>query len=380
MPISERDYLVTDRRFFYLIQTLSRSFAVEVVTISKEVFDDITVRLGDNSTVTVTLLHSERLPLTLDFRTNLVKIFVQYTDGLFLPGTDLKLWKTAAFDDFWGHISTCSFPDLPSIDSDIILLPLMSYDDTPSEDMDVFYTTVVFKAREKGVTVVGYQLYPVFQGLKLMPLFIDAFLVKKEYEKKYYLDRGIPPERIYIITDEKDSYAVSSISDTYKDALYNAQIQTKKNEIAIVIYNHMKYRPEIRQIIKAIGNAKVPVVLSLVKRDYYVKDLHEDAIIKDFYFDDIKRLGCTFYLVETQSSVPITMISDVIISPTYISPVEFAARYGKKSFVYNPLYDAGYEVEGASFFNSAHELSSAIKRAYEEKQKTVSIADVLARL
>lgn len=377
LPISERDYDSTNKRFFYLIKSLSENFIVEVLTISKEVLDDINNRLEPSMNVTAGLIETQNLPFTLDFRTNLVKVFIQYTYGLFIPQTDLKLWKTAAFDDFWGHISTCSLKELPTIDSDLVMLPLMTYDDTPIEEMDVFYTSILFRAKEAGIKVAGYQLYPVFQGLKLMVAVTDAIVVRKEYEKKFYIDdMGIPSEKIHLLTDQKDIYSLSTIDDAYKNNMYNSQIPIGRGELAIVVCNHVKYRPLIRKIIKAIGEAKIPVVLFLSKREYQVKDLNEDQIIESFYFEDIKNIGCRFFVVDSPSTVTVAMISDVIISPTYVAPVEFAARHEKKAFVYNPFYEAIPDVEGTVFFNKSEDLTEALKKAYKEKKQTVGISDI----
>lgn len=373
VPLCERDYLVTEKRFIYILQSLSSSFAIEVCTDSKEVLEDITGKLSGFPNAAVRLIEPVRLPLGLDFRTNLVKIFVQYAYDLFIAHTDLKLWKVAAFDDFWGHIAHSSFDALSVLDADAVLLPLLSYDDTPPEEMDVFYTSVLFKAKEKGIAVVGYQLYPVFQGLKLMPLLVDAVVVTKEYERAFYLEQGLSAERLHLLTAAKDVYALSSIDDTYKNHLFNSQIPVREHELAVVVHNHAKYRPQIREIIKAVGDTGLPVVLLFVKRDYHVRELKEDEIIQDFYFDDIKATGCRFYLVETQSTVPVIMTADTVVSPTYIAPVEFAARYGKKTYVYNPFYEVRTDVEGTVFINTPKDLTAALRRAYDAKQRSVGM-------
>lgn len=377
VPISERDYLSTDKRFFYLLKALSAHFIIELLTISKEVFEDVNKRIDNNTNIKARLIASKKLPLTLDFRTDLVKVFVQYTYDTFIPQTDLRLWKVAAFDDFWGHIATSSFDELSAIDADVVLLPLMSYDDTPWEDMDVFYTSVIFKAKEAGIKVIGYQLYPVFQGLKLMPQLMDALVVRKEYEKKYYIDMGIDSEKIHLISDTRDIYSISPIDDMYKNHMYNNQIPISRGELAIVVYNHTRYRQHVKEIIKTFGSFKFPRILSLIKRDYQVRDLSESEVIKDFYLDDIQKAGCRFYLVDAESTVPIIMVSDVVLSPTYIAPIEFAAKYGKRAIVYNPFYDALPNVEGTTFINTPQDLLSALKRAYEEKENTLGMADII---
>ncbi len=377
LPISEVDYFATEGRLFNFGKYLSDQFAVEFLTISEKVLEDIKQKLSACRNITVEFIEPGHIELPLDFRTNLVKIFIRYTNDLLIPDTDLKLWKTAATDDFWGHLSSCSFGEDLHVDCDIALLPLLSYDDAPSDTVDVFYTSVICRLKNAGIKVVGYQLYPVFSGLKLMPLLMDAILVKKEYERQFYLDMGIPSDSIYLLTDARDRYSINSISDLYENYRYNEQIAISRDELSIVIINHTKFRPFIRQIIKAVGELKVPVVLSLLKRVYAVKELKEDDIIAEFYLGDIEKTGCRFYLLEPPSVTPVIMISDVTIACTFVAPVELAARYGKKAIVYNPFYDAVADVEGTVFINDPDALLKALKRAYKEKKMTVGAAEAI---
>ena len=377
LPVSEYEYNSADGRLFNLAKGLSEHFIVKFLTFSKDVVDTINKKASDCKNISAEFVETGSIPLPLDLRTNLVKIFIQFTDDLFIPGTDLKLWKTAATDDFWGHLSPCSYEGKLTVDADIVLLPLLTYDYTPPEDTDVFYTSVLFKAKEADIKVAGYQLYPVFNGHKLMPRLMDALIIRKDYEKQFYIDKGIAAENIYLLTDAKDRYSLSTITDAFQNHLYNDQIPISRDELAVVVFHHAKFRPHIRQIIKAIGNAKVPVALFLVKLGFVIKDLLEDQIVNDFYLEDIKKAGCRFYLVEPQSSVPVEMISDVIIAPAYTAPLELAFRYGKKTIVYNPFYDNMPDVEGTDFINTHQELTAALKRAHHEKKTTVSMADAI---
>ena len=376
-PIGDRDYETTQGRIIYLLKSLSKTFRVELITNSKEVYDNISKKLEPGGNVTVKYVEPRFLPLNFDYRDNLAKIFVRYTHDLSLPNTDLKIWKTAAFDDFWGHISTCAFPEIQTIDADVVVLPLISHDDAPWEETDIFYTTLLFMAKEAGVKVAGYQLYPVFNGVTLMTKLVDAIIVRKEFEKEFHIKMGIAPEKIHLLTDEKDIYSLSTIEDTYKNHIYNAQIEIRRDELGVVVCNHGKLRPQIIEIFKAIGESKIPTVLFLIKRDFVIRELQEDEIIKDLFFDPIREIGCRFYLVEQQSLVPIAMMADVVISPAYIVPLEFAARYGIEAWVYNRCHDPLSKVNGVTFMNQREELTASLEKAYEDKRKKVGMADIL---
>ena len=380
-PIAEKEYFATQGRLSYLIKSLTADFLVEVFTNSKDVYEDATKRLVDCSNISMRLIEPKFLPLPFSYRDDLAKIFVKYTKDIFIPATDLHIWKTAAFDDFWGHISTVSYPAMTKIDAHAVLLPMMSYDETPTEEMDVFYTSITFMAKEAGIKVVGYQIYPVFNILKLMPVLMDGLAVRAEYERNFFLQMGISPERIYLLTDRRDIYAMSTIEDVYENHIYNSQIVISRNELGIVVCNHQKFRPVLKKVFDAIGKADVPNVLSLLKRQFTVRELAEDEIMEGIYFDSIRKITNNFYAVEPQSIVPIAMISDVIISPTYISLLEFAAKQGKMALVFNPLlYAEMFEVNGVTFVNNSDDLVSLLKKAYDNKKRLVGMKDILGSI
>lgn len=375
-PLADKEYAVLER-LHLLLKSLSRNFIVEVLTASKDVHEGISKKLKDCGNIELRSAGPKFLPFNFGFRDDLAKIFIQYTDNICIPNTDLKLWKTAAFDDFWGHISNISFPEITGIDADIVLIPLISFEDNPWEEADVFYTTVAFMARNAGVKIIGYQVYPVFNCLKLMPGLMDAIIVREEYEREFYSDNGIPPENIHLLTDDKDIYSLSTIEDSYKNHLYNDQIEIGRDELGVLVINHQKYRPQIKEIFNAIGQSGVATVLSLLKRDYHVREVTEDQIMERLYFDDIRKITDRFYLIESQSVVPMIMLSDVIISPAYVAPIELASRYRKKAFIYNPLYGSRPDIKGVKFVNMQTELTTLLKMAYAEKKESVGMANIL---
>ena len=375
-PLADKEYAVIERVHF-LLKSLSKSFIVEVLIASKDVHEGISKKLKGCENVILRLAEPKYLPFNFDFRNDLARIFIQYTDNICIPNTDLKLWKTAAFDDFWGHLSNISFPEITGIDADIVFIPLISFEDNPWEEADVFYTTVTFNARNAGAKIIGYQVYPVFNCLKLMPRLMDAIIVREEYERQFYINEGIQPENIHLLTDERDIYSLSTIEDAYKNHLYNDQINIGQDNLGILIINHQKYRPQIKEILNAISRSGVPVVISILKRGYHVREVTEDHIMEELYYNDIRKITDRFYLIENQSVVPIIMLSDVIISPTYVSPVEFASSNGKKAFIYNPIYDNRPNIKGVNFINVLSDLSMLLKKAYSEKREMVGMIDIL---
>ncbi|MFQ5596582.1 MAG: hypothetical protein ACE5GK_00885 [Nitrospiria bacterium] len=379
-PISEKEYQCVQSRLALLVKSMAADFMVEVVTTSKTVYEDIQVKLGESPNVIAKHLETTFLPLSFSYRDNLAKIFIKYTEDLCIPSTGLKMWKTAAFDDFWGHISGCSFPTMKTIDADLVLLPLLSYEDIPTEETDVLYTSIAFTAKETGTPVCGYQLYPVFNGFKLMPKLLDGIIVREAYERQYYLEMGIPEDRLFLLGDQRDIYALSTIEENYKNHMYNDQIEIGREALCVAVLNHSKLRPQIREIFQVIRRTKKQIVICLIKREFVVKDVDEQEIINDTYLDEIKKTGCRFYLVENKSLVPMTMIADVVISPTFISPLEFASKYQKAAWVYNPCAAARPNVNGVRFINHPDALGAALNAAYQEKQSAIGIKDILHRI
>jgi hypothetical protein len=380
-PVSERDYFATAGRICHLLDELSKHFVVEVLTISRQVHDDINKKLGaDSSKIHVRVIMEKASVVTYAKRDELAKSFVQHTGDMVVPGTDLKLWKATAFDDFWGHISGSSFPEIAGIEADMVLFPLMNYDEPISDDVDVFYTTLLFDAKKAGIKVAGYQVYPAVESGLLMAGLMDALIVREEHEKQFYIKKGIVPEKIWVLTDIKDIYSLSTIEDVYKNHLYNSKISIGRSELGVVVFNHARFRPQLREVFRVIAETGIAVVLFLVKRNFVVREYTEDKIIEGVLLEDMKKIRGRFYIVDPSNVVPVVMVSDAVISPSYISPVEFSSQNGKDAWIYNPMNDPMPDIKGVTFIRSPDNLALSLKRAYKTKHDTVGMADIINEL
>ncbi len=380
-PVSERDYFATSARICHMLNELSMHFIIEVLTISKKVYDEINEKLDTaSSNIHARLIVEESLPITYAVRDDLAKRFVQYTYDIVVPGTDLKLWKTTAFDDFWGHISGSYYPEIAGIDADMLLFPLMNYDESISDEVDVFYTTLLFDAKEAGIKVAGYQVYPVVESGLLMARLMDALIVRQEYEKQFYVKKGIAQEKIWVLTDSRDIYSLTTIEDVYKNHLYDSQITIDRSELGVVVFNHARFRPQLREVFRVITETGIPVALFLVKRNIIVREYTEDKIIEGVFLNDLKKIKGRFCVVGSDAVVPVVMTSDVVISPSYISPVEFSAQQGKDAWIYNPVIDPMPDINGVRFIKSPDNLAQSLKRAYKRKHDTIGMIDIINEL
>lgn len=379
-PISEPDYFTTQGRLSYIIQALEKEYSVEVLTTSQRVYDDATQKLLACPNVKVSRIDPKIFPLSFDMRDHLARISISYSHELCLSGTDLRLWKISAADDFWGHLSLFGYPDLKLHEADITLLPLLSTDEFPWEETDVLYTFITVLAKEAGKKMIGYQLYPVFNSAYLMPRIMDAIIVRKDYEKQFHMDIGIPSDKIHLLTDPRDRYALSMIEDPYCNAFFHSETPVLREELAITITNHAKYRPQILQILRAIEESGIPTVVSILKKGFTVMDSSEDQVIEEMYANDFNKAGCRVNIVESQALIPTIMNSDVVVGPTYVGSIQLAGRYHKRAWVYNPLTEVRLEVDGVRFINEEKDLLAALALAYTEKLKLIGMLDILNRI
>src|SRR3569832_1830524 len=74
------------------------------------------------------------------------------------------------------------------------------------------------------------------------------------------------------------------------------------------------------------------------------------------------------------------MLSDVIVSTSYVLPLSFAGRDGKTSIVYYSLQEISPYVEGVSFVNDPGALAKVFQEACELKQAQMHLVDVMKRV
>ncbi|MEW6417020.1 MAG: hypothetical protein AB1480_02740 [Nitrospirota bacterium] len=382
-PIGEREMLATQGRLMYLPERIaSPDVTVDIITYSNEVFEKTGNFWKNNNNINVVLSDPNPLVIPADFRDNLVKIFIPQIKDILIPDTDLSLWKVAAFDDFRGHISSFTFPDLKG-DYDLMLLPFPSFDEPPPDKSDAFYSTIIFLAKERGIPIVALQIYPVFNTPVLFVKIADYFIVKSEFERQYYEQRGIEKGKIFILNDIKDCYCLDTIEDVYKNLLFDEQIkkiELTSDELVVLIINHPRFRAQIKEILKLLGSLNTPKTVFFLKRGYHVRDLSEDQIINDLIREDLKRIKGRFFIAEDGSLVTLLMLSDLIISTSYIIPLQFASKYNKVAVVFNPLFPKTPSHNGVTFINNLNVLLEVISLCISAKKTDVSIGDILKKV
>lgn len=380
-PIGEKELSATQGRLLHIPDALAMSgYAVDILTYNDEGYSKAVDVYKNNDRVNVKITKARKVAVLYSFRDDLLKTFIKQTHHLFIPGTDVRLYKLTAFDDFWGHIESYTYPDIDVSKYNLILMPLPSDEDVPPPECNAFYSAICFMAKEKTIPLVGLQLYPVVHTPPVFIKTMDYFIVKEEHERKYLKQWGMTDEKIYLLTDEKEAYYLSTIEDTYKNLMINSGVDVAKNEICIVIINHPKFRAFIRDILIAVGRTDIPKIVLLMKRGYNVKELKEEDIINDIYMDVIKKIKGRAYIIDSESTARLLMVADIVVSPSYITPLKFAATYNKLSIVYNPLYkDTAYD-DKVVFIDETKKLEDAVISLYNKKIARTYLSDIAAKL
>ncbi|HEB76351.1 MAG TPA: hypothetical protein ENJ04_08380 [Nitrospirae bacterium] len=376
--VGEREFDATQGRLLLFAESLSSAgFRVDILTYSEKVFSSAEEVFKDNDMVRVEIMSPERIPLSYGFRDELLKIYIRQTHHLYIPGTDVRLYKLTAFDDFWGHIESHSFTKMDVSGYDLVLMPLPSDEEPPGPDGTIFCSTVCFLARESGTPIVGIQVFPVVHISPIILRAVDYIVVNEETEKEYLERSGVDGDRIFLLTNPREDYFMSTVEDTYRNFILKQEIPIARGEICIMVFNHPKYRPFVTEALEVISELDVPKVVVFMKRGYNVRELSEDEIITEFYGDILRRMRGNKYLVDPGARAKVIMHSDVVISFSYFAPSKFAAKSGKLSVVYNPLHDDFVSDDGVKFLSDKQSLRNVLSSSYEAKAAEVSITDIV---
>lgn len=379
-PIGEREFVSVQERLLHIPLRLAKAgFSVDVVIYKKEIYEKADGFFKGINNINLIYLKSKPLIWSPHQRDDFVKIFIKHTFDLFIPGTDMKYWKTAAYDDFRGHIASYSFSGLGT-DYDLLLMPLPSFDEPPSAECDVFYSTLIFHAKERGVPIAGLQIYPVIHTSLFYIKILDFFIVKEEFEREYYQKCGIEEKRVFVLDIPDENYSISTVEDIYKNLMFDEKISIEKDEIGILIINHPKYRPQINEVINVLCGLHIKKAIYFQKKGYFVRELSESQIIDELIKPIFEKAKMNFYIVEEGSIVKLLMLCDVIIATTYIVPLSFAAKYNKSAIVYNPLKKAMTFKDGVAYLNDKKALIDAVTNRLLKKQSYNSISEIVKRI
>lgn len=376
LPLARIDFDATQGRVLGLVSRLANAGAyLDVMSHHEDTIATARQRLADIANVRVLHNPSQQVFWTPQRRDDIVRAFIKDNADLCIPGTGIPYWKTAAFDDFRGHVSAHTFDELER-NYDLILVPMPSIDESPALEADVLVSNCFFHAKEHGIPVAGLQIYPALQAPRLNMRLLDYLIVRSGQEAAVYRRAGVAEDKLRVLSDAKDVYCLTPVEDVYLNLLFDERIKIEKNELFIVIMNHSRYRAQIIEVIKAIGKLPFPAVVCFVKVLFEVRDLHEDQIYEELIRPHLDKLG-KYYVGEIAGIGKLSMLCDVEIAATYVTPLSFAARYGKGAVVYNPIRAHAGREDEVEFITREDELRAYLHREYERKQQRSNIVDIV---
>lgn len=380
LPIGERELISTGGRLPKLAERLaSQGYSVDLLAHTEALYEKLQECCKEGDRVKVLSTRQDERFWTMIQRDRFAKTFIRLTHDIVIPGTDMKFWKATGFDDFLWNVSPGVYPKITQ-KYDLVLLPIPSVEEGPSTSCDVFFTHVIYYAKENKVPVAGLQIYPVCDNPPIYANMLDYFVVREEFERDFLQDSGIQEDRIFLLDDRKDNYCLSLVEDPYRALVIDSEFSFGNDQLGIVLVNHPMNRIQLNEIIDLVAEIDVKKYFFFCFVDYAVKELHEKDIFNDFIMPNLKNKIRQFYTVEAGGIIRALMLSDVIIATTYIMGVGFAKTYKKKGIVYNPLKPTVSHFEDVLFTHSKQAVKEAILEQYQKKQRISTIVDIVGRI
>lgn len=386
LAIDDNELDATNGRFLYLVKILAADgYHVDILTPSNKLRAKVTETFEGNERVGASLAVRGRVPVPDSFKDDLLRTFIKQTHKMHIPGTDMKMYKLSAFDDFYGFVMPFTYPDIDVSPYSAILMPVISKENMPSLDSDCFYTAVCFLAKEKKVPLVGLQTQPQVHNAFLYAKLMDYIVVKEDWEKKYLEDLGIGKERIFLLTDQREAYCLKSVEDPYMNDLLeftdNKDFSADKKEFCVLVINHPKYRTQTREVLSVLEQTGIPMVVFVVKFGYSIQELTEEDVIEGVYGDVIRKIKGKVYYAGRDTRSKVFLLSDIMVSATYWEILSLETRYKKPAIVYNKIFRDIETGDGVRFMDDPKELKELILRRYNEKKAGYScLSDLVGKL
>ena len=378
--MGEREINATSSRLLRCPLTLAeQGYQVDVMTHDPAIKEQLDEYYAGKQGVTTLLLQQEDRFWTMRERDGFAETFIKLYQDLPLPGGDMPFWKMVAFDDFLWHVSRNVQAPIQG-EYCAVFMSVPSAFERPRDAADVFYTNTVYYCKQNGVPLVGMQIYPITDVPAIYVDMPDYWLVDEPAKARFFTDHGVAVERIFVVDGLKDSYCISTVDDHFRSLLVKDQLQVAKDTLAVAIVNHSSNRMQLREIIETVGRVKHKKAVFFVFVGIAVRELTEKSVFDDLILPVLQQNVDQYYAVDNGGVMRALMLSDVIVSTSYILPLSFAPKYGKTSVVYNPLRDPSPYVEGVSFVDNSAELERVFDSAWTRKQAEIHLADAVKRI
>lgn len=376
-PIGDREVNATEGRILRLLKRLADDgHSIDLMTCMDDIFQRACDQFAKSPNIKPILVKREERFWTMTQRDSFAKAFIALTHDMILPGTDMKYWKLVGFDDFLWNVSPGVYPPIEE-KYDLVLKPIPSLAESPSNSVDALYTQVIHYAKHNNIPLAGIQVYPSYDVPPLYPYLMDHFIVSEPNERGQYLEFGVSADRIHLITDLHDGYCMSTIQDVYKNLMFEKDFVHSDKGLYVAVVNNGRNRTQIYDIIDTISSVKFPKKVFFCLLNYAVKELHENDIFNDLIKPRLEKGIGNYGLVESGGLIKALMMCDVILSTSYIVPLSFAKRYEKKGVVYNPLLERNLHVSDIDYVDTKEALSQLLRDSYREKQSKRTFGDAI---
>ncbi|MBI5142590.1 MAG: hypothetical protein HZA20_10465 [Nitrospirae bacterium] len=381
MPVGPKELASTDGRMLNMVGALAKAgHSVDLLSYEDDLVGKAREKLGNTEGARVLTHKSEDRFWSMMHRDNFARTFIKLYHDIEVPGTDFKFWKQVGFDDFLWNVNVNLFPRITE-KYDLVLMPVPSTEESGSSKNDVFITNVVYYAKEHKVPIAGYQLFPVYDAPIVFWRLFDYLIARDDFEREYVGRCGFSPEKVFVVDDFIDAYAMGTVEDSYKNMLFGEhKFDFAPGRLVVTVVNNPRNRPQLNEIFETIGSAKFEKELIFCFVNFAVREYHENELFEVMLRPALEKSLKKFFVVQAGGIVKALMFSDVIISTTHIVPLEFAARYGKAGVVYNPLRESPPISRGVSFVQTRQELARILEDANERRSKAVTLSGAVERI
>ena len=246
----------------------------------------------------------------------------------------MSMWKAEAFDDYLWNVSQFVYPPIEG-NYDLVLCPTPSQEESSGHVIDEFFTVQLFKAKRDNTPICGIEILPVQFIPNLFPKIFDYFFIKTQEGKQFLVDKfKINSSKVFVSTYKPDTYTMNSIEDVYEHYLFKT-VQPPRNELNVLLMNHVQQRDEMKDAVKALSELPVKVNLIFGLINYAVKELHENEIIKELLMPDFGKYFKEIKFVDVREIPQMLISMDAFISMNYMTLFNWCKKYNIPCVVYD---------------------------------------------
>lgn len=337
--ISDREVVLTGGRFLQLLYRLEKH-QVTIASNSPKVLNHCDPKL---TFVNKVLVKPQEYIWTMQQRDKFTKKFINAFHDIKLCD-DIPMWKAEAFDDYLWNVSQFVYPQIEG-QFDLILMPVPSKEEAPPHLVDEFYTSQLFKAKTENIPVCGLEMLPIQFCPVFFPKIFDYFVVKSVQSAEYLTNNyDFNMDKVWVINYTPDNYSLETIEDPFKHYLFKT-VQPPRNELNVVVMNHVQKRDELKTVVKSLSelSVKVNIVMGLI--NYAVKELHEMEIVRDLLMPDFSKYFKHISFVDITDLPQLLISMDCFISMNHMTIFNWCDQYNIPYLVYDETESLKVQLE-----------------------------------